>query len=77
MRRVTEGGEDGIKITKTINDLRYADDIVITSSSEKKLSRLFQKLDIMSEEAGVLIKRDIVMILDGKNEMFDRTANCW
>ena len=43
----------GIKIARSVNNLRYADDITLMAESEKELKSLLMKVKEVSEKAGL------------------------
>ena len=63
----------GIKIARrNINNLRYADDTILTAESEEKLKSLLMKVKEESEKFGLKLKiqktkiMDLVLSLHGK-----------
>ena len=48
-----EEAQAGIKIARSINNLRYADDTTLTADSEEELKRLMMKLKEESEKVGL------------------------
>ena len=63
----------GIKIVRrNINNLRYADDTILTAESEEKLKSLLMKVKEESEKFGLKLKiqktkiMDLVLSLHGK-----------
>ena len=62
--------EDGIKIAgENINNIRYADDIVLIAGSEEKLQNLLQRVNEKSELKGIKIniKKTKVMVLSKRD----------
>ena len=48
-----EETQAGIKIARTLNNLRYADDITFTAESEEELESLLLKVKVESEKVGL------------------------
>ena len=49
-----EEAQDGIKIARrNINNLRYADDIILMAESEEELKSLLMKVKLESEKVGL------------------------
>ena len=68
-----EETQAGIKIARrNINNLRYADDTILTAESEEKLKSLLMKVKEESEKFGLKLKiqktkiMDLVLSLHGK-----------
>ena len=54
METVREETQTGIKIAgRNINNLRYADDAILTAESEEELKSLLMKVKVESEKVGL------------------------
>lgn len=58
LRKVTENWNGGVSIGgKKISNLRYADDTTLLASSEEEIAEILQRIEEVSEEAGLRLNR--------------------
>jgi len=71
MREALEGYNEGFKIGgKVINNLRYADDVVLITTSPEDLQELINRVRAYSENVGLLINTDKTKVMAcGNNGM--------
>ena len=58
-----EEAQAGIKISRSINNLRYADDITLMAESEEDLKSLLMKMKDGSEKAGLKLNIQKINIM--------------
>ena len=71
MREALEGYERGFKIGgRVVNNLRYADDVVLIATSKEDLDELVQRIHEASKRAGLMInvQKTKVMVLSKYKE---------
>ena len=72
MREALDGFNGGIEIRGIrVNNLRYADDIILLASSEGELQELVNHLDLASRKYSLLINIDNTKVMAGDSVACD------
>jgi len=76
MREALDGYNKGFRIGgRVINNLRYADDVVLISTSPEDLQELIDRVRASSEKVGLLINTDKTKVMTcGNNGMNTRIS---
>jgi len=70
MRKALHGYKDGFRIGgRIINNLRYADDIVLVSTSVDKLQELVQRVESAAKEYNLLINASKTKVMTNTNDV--------